>query len=147
MEQLQTLIEEFLQNMGIPHPRVSSVAMGPVWKVQISLDDAGFMIGKNGEHIHDVEKVLKLLAKHKGIDALFSIDINNYRGEREGKLKEYIRKVARQVVANKKEVKLPPMKPFERRIIHLEVATHPDIITESIGEGDDRYVVVKPYNP
>ncbi|MDE1970751.1 MAG: hypothetical protein KGI50_04235 [Patescibacteria group bacterium] len=147
MGQLQTLIEEFLHNMGIQNPQVSAVFLGTAAKIQISLDDAGFMIGKNGENISDIERVLKLLAKHSNIDTVFSIDINNYRSEREGKLKEYIRKIARQVVTTKKEVRLPPMKPFERRIIHLELAVHPDIITESKGEGDNRYVTIRPYNP
>ncbi len=145
MEHLQSLVEEFLNNMGIKHPRVTVAQIGTVARVHISLDDAGFMIGKNGESIHDVEKVLKLLAKRRNIEESFVIDINNYRSEREGKLKEYIRKIARQVVTTKKEMKLPPMRPFERRIIHLELATHPDIVTESIGDGDKRYVVVRPY--
>jgi len=145
MDNLKTLIEEFLRNMGIKDPGVSVAQNATQTKVHISLDDAGYMIGKEGENIHDIEKVLKLLSKRKGLEAMFSIDINNYRGERETKLKDYIRKVARQVVMTKKEIKLPPMRPFERRVIHLELSTHPDIVTESIGTGDERYVVVKPY--
>ena len=145
MENLKGLIEDFLHNMGIKGSGVSVAQGGTQTKVHISLDDAGYMIGKEGENIHDIEKILKLLAKRKGLEGMFSVDINNYRGEREIKLKDYIRKVARQVVMTKKEMKLPPMRPFERRIIHLELATHPDIVTESIGNGDERYVVVKPY--
>ena len=145
MEQLKGLIEEFLRNMGVKDPGVTISQGGAQTKAHISLDDAGYMIGKEGENIHDIEKILKLLARRKGVEGSFSIDINNYRGEREAKLKDYIRKVARQVVMNKKEVRLPPMRPFERRVIHLELATHPDIVTESIGDGEERYVVVKPY--
>ncbi len=145
MEQLQSLIEEFLGYMRVSAAQVSVARIGTLLKAHILLDDAGFMIGKNGENIQDIERILKLLAKRKGIEEMFSIDINNYRGDREVKLKDYIRKVARQVVAMKKEIKLPPMRSFERRIIHLELATHPDIITESIGDGEERYVVVKPY--
>ena len=40
---------------------------------------------------------------------------------------------------------LKPMSPFERRIVHMALAEYPDIITQSVGEGETRRVVIKPY--
>ena len=50
--------------------------------------------------------------------------------------------VAEQVKAKKSSLKLEPMSPFERRIIHLSLANDPEVITESTGEGESRKVVV-----
>jgi spoIIIJ-associated protein len=48
-------------------------------------------------------------------------------------------------VQRKKEaVELPPMNAYERRLVHMKVATKSDLETDSIGEGDERRVVVKP---
>ncbi len=72
------------------------------------------------------------------------MDINNYRRERERLISELAKAAARKALMNKQEVKLPAMNAYERRIIHLELASRPDVKTESYGEGRERYIVVKP---
>jgi hypothetical protein len=42
---------------------------------------------------------------------------------------------------------LEPMPPYERRIVHMALANHSSVITESIGEGESRKVVIKPKRP
>jgi len=71
-------------------------------------------------------------------------DINNYRLEHEQKLKELAQKAARECSLYKKEIKLPIMTAYERKIIHSELSLRPDIYTESEGEDPNRYVVIKP---
>jgi len=57
---------------------------------------------------------------------------------------ELAKAAARKSLAEKKEISLPPMNAYERRIVHLELSSRPDIKTESIGEGRERYIVIRP---
>lgn len=73
----------------------------------------------------------------------YIVDLNYYRKERERLIIELTRAAARKAVITKQEVELPPMNAYERRLIHTEIATHPELVTQSTGEGKDRRVVIK----
>ena len=59
-------------------------------------------------------------------------------------LKEIARSAADEVAINKTEKELPPMPPYERRIIHMEIAERTDVKTESVGEEPERRIVISP---
>lgn len=94
--------------------------------------------------IWELEHLFNLVAKRKNLEN-FVVDINNYRRERERLITELAKAAARKVLLNKEPVNLPAMNAYERRLIHIELASRPDVKTESIGEGKDRYVTVKPF--
>lgn len=71
------------------------------------------------------------------------IDLNYYRKERERLISELARAAAKRATVTKEEVELPPMNAYERRLVHLEIATHPELTTESRGISKERKVVVK----
>ncbi|MBN2197868.1 hypothetical protein JW698_01570 [Candidatus Wolfebacteria bacterium] len=85
------------------------------------------MIGKNEESLKTV-----------------FIDINNYRKERESLILELAKAAARKSSTTKEEVPLPAMNAYERRLVHMELSSHPDVKTESVGERRERYIIVKP---
>lgn len=95
--------------------------------------------------ILDFERIAKLISKK--LDPVAEdnliLDINNYRRERERLIAELAKAAARKVLMNKQEVKLPAMNAFERRIVHMELASRPDVKTESSGLGPERHVIVK----
>jgi predicted RNA-binding protein Jag len=93
--------------------------------------------------VESFNHILQLVAKKNNTLPLF-LDINNYRRERENLIIELTRATARKVLATKQEIPLPAMNSYERRLAHLELATHPEVTTESFGRGRGRYVVVKP---
>ncbi len=96
--------------------------------------------------ILDFERIAKLALKKidpTSIDNLV-LDMNNYRREREHLIAELAKAAARKVLMNKQEVKLPAMNAYERRIVHMELASRPDVKTESAGLGPERHIVVKP---
>ncbi len=84
----------------------------------------------------------QILAQKHGQAPLF-YDVNNYRKEREKLLTELARAAARKAVATKEPISLPAMNSYERRIIHTELANHPEVTTESEGAGKERFVIVK----
>ena len=93
--------------------------------------------------VADLEHIVKIVAKKFQIDRV-NVDVNNYKKERERLIAELAKAAARKVLAEKKEVELPVMNAYERRIVHVELATRPDVKTESVGEGQDRHIIVKP---
>ncbi|MDD5430987.1 MAG: hypothetical protein PHP03_02070 [Candidatus Pacebacteria bacterium] len=96
--------------------------------------------------IFDVELLLKLMNKgpaEEGQRGLI-LDINNYRREREHLIAEIAKAAARKALLNKQDVELPAMNAYERRLVHMELASRPDVKTESVGEGPERRIIVKP---
>ncbi|MEW5805443.1 MAG: R3H domain-containing nucleic acid-binding protein [Patescibacteria group bacterium] len=114
-------------------------------KLDIFIENAGLVIGENGENLFYWEAVLSQWARQQFDQEIrVIVDINNYRWQHEQRLRELAKKSARQVVLSKNLVKLQPMSSYERRVIHTELALHPGVATESEGEGRDRRVVIRP---
>jgi predicted RNA-binding protein Jag len=102
------------------------------------------MVKENLPAIVDaVNHVLQMVAKKNRTEAIF-LDVNNYRHDRERLIAELARAAAKKATATKTEVSLPAMNSYERRLVHVELAVHPDVKTESAGEGKERYVIIKP---
>lgn len=92
--------------------------------------------------VESLNHLSQIIAQKRGEAPMF-IDVNNYRKEREKLLSELARAAARKVVATKQPVSLPAMNSYERRLIHMELAGRPDVLTESEGNGRERYVTVR----
>lgn len=92
--------------------------------------------------VESINHLSQVLAQKHGVTPVF-YDVNNYRKEREKLLTELARAAARKAVATKQPVSLPAMNSYERRIIHMELAGHPEVITESQGGGRERFVTVR----
>ena len=75
------------------------------------------------------------------------VDLNYYRKERERLIAELARAAAKKATVTREEVELPPMNAYERRLVHLEITTHPDLKTESAGIGKERHVIIKHLSP
>ncbi len=106
--------------------------------------DGGNLLKENlAAIVESVNHLFQMIAKKNQID-LFFLDVNSYRQERENLIAELARAAAKKAVATKNAVPLPAMNSYERRIVHAELALHPEVKTESSGEGKERYVVIKP---
>ncbi|MDD5606650.1 MAG: hypothetical protein PHN37_02185 [Candidatus Pacebacteria bacterium] len=97
------------------------------------------------EILDDIQYLLKkIIAKKTGQFFYLHLDINGYKKKKEEQLKQAVQIIADQVALFKKEKILNPMPAYERRIIHLELASRTDIKTESIGESKERKVIIRP---
>jgi spoIIIJ-associated protein len=92
--------------------------------------------------VQDFNMIAQLIAK-KHNEPPFFVDVNNYRLERERIIVELAKAAARKAMATKQEVVLPAMNAYERRLVHMELAAHPEVRTESMGAGKSRVVTVK----
>ncbi len=111
--------------------------------VDITMQEPQFLIGQNGKTLIELERVLKMILNKKLQKNFYlKLDINDYQKKKIDYLKNLAKESADEVFLTKKNKILPPMSPYERRIIHMELAQRPDIITASQGEGLDKSVVI-----
>ena len=118
-------------------------------KVSFDGEDLGYMIGNHGRHLDSIQYILQLmLGKITEQDPNYRVlvDVGGYREERNSHLEEMALQKADDVRILGEAVELPPMKPADRRAIHIALSEYDDIVTESEGEGRDRHVVIKPAN-
>lgn len=145
---LRKTVEVLLRLMGFSDATVEVMpdTEGEGLLVAIESRHAHLLIGEYGMHLRAFEYVAKLVARRTLPDPpRFFVDINRYRQGRIEYLRGYAKDVANRVTRSGREIPMQPMSSYERRIVHLELMSRPDVTTESIGEEPERWVVVKPY--
>lgn len=109
------------------------------------IEDAKMFIGKQGLILADLQLLLrKVIKKELDKEVYLSLDIDNYRRNKINNYKSIANSAAEEVSITGQQKILPPLSPYARRIIHMELAKRDDIKTESIGMGEQRRLVVKP---
>ncbi len=116
-----------------------------VYRVNIQTDEPSIMIGHHGETIGAVQHLLKvLLWKDGGEQFNIVVDVDDYRKRQEDSVVELANRKIDALRESGTEQTFPPMSPFFRRLVHLYIAKdHTDVVSESSGEGDHRYVVIR----
>ena len=115
------------------------------YRVSIESDQPARLIGKNGQTLMALQTLLKnILWKQTGEKVFVSIDVDNYRKDREDKMLERVEKVIDTMrQRNLSEILLSPMSSYYRRIVHTSVAEKfDDLMTDSVGEGRKRAVKI-----
>lgn len=107
--------------------------------------DLGNLIGRRGDHLSHIQYLVSMLVNRR-IETYTRVivDVEGYRSRREESLVGLAERVARQVARSGRPVVLEPMPPNERRVIHIALKSHPDVATQSTGEGNQRRITVEP---
>ena len=112
--------------------------------LDIKGDDLGILIGRRGQTLSCLQYLVRLIVGHQTETWVpIIIDVEGYKQRRYRALQDLALRLAEQVQARKMSFTLEPMLAYERRIIHLVLTDHPDVITESIGEGETRRAVIR----
>lgn len=115
-----------------------------ILKIDLIGPNMGLMIGYRGETLDSIQYLVSLVV-NKEIDGKYKkviLDTENYRAKREETLKRLADKIAYRVRKSNKAVKLEPMNPYERRVIHSTLQGNNYVVTYSEGEEPYRKVVV-----
>jgi spoIIIJ-associated protein len=111
--------------------------------LNIEGDDLGILIGRRGQTLAALEYIVKLIVAGRLKAWLpLTVDIAGYKKRRRESLQRLALHLAEQVKSRRRAITLEPMPADERRIIHLTLADHPDVTTHSLGEGENRKVVI-----
>jgi spoIIIJ-associated protein len=111
--------------------------------LNIEGEDLGVLIGRRGQALASLQYVVRLIVAEKlKVWVPINVDIAGYKKRRYESLQNLALRLAEQVKRNRRLIMLEPMPADERRIIHLALADHPDVTTQSMGEGDMRKVAI-----
>jgi spoIIIJ-associated protein len=117
-------------------------------KIKFEGEELGYMIGKRGRHLDSLQYVLQIMVGRLIDDEEFPfrvfVDVGDYRKEIDDRLATMAIQKADDARILGEEVELEPMRPSDRRIVHLTLQQFDDITTESRGEGRDRHIVIVP---
>ena len=148
-----SVLEALLSGMGVtasivPQERQPVSGEGET-PTPIALDikgnDLGILIGRRGQTLSCLQYIVRLIIAHRTKSWLpIIIDVEGYKQRRYEALQALAWRMAEQVKAKGSPFTLEPMSAYERRIVHLALVDHPDVTTESIGEGEARKVVILP---
>jgi spoIIIJ-associated protein len=111
--------------------------------IEIIGEDATKLIGYRGETLNALQLILSNISNKKAEDsARIILDIAGYREKRKETLEELASKIEKTVTRTGKKVTLEPMTPYERKIIHTKLQDSEYVKTYSIGENNNRRVVI-----
>ena len=111
----------------------------------IKTEDSNFLIGHYGLNLQSLQHIVRVIIRKRVTEPVnFIFDVNSYRQEKNDSIVRLAKNLAEEAVTEKKEVVMRPMTAYERRIVHMELSQNDRIITESIGEGESRRIVIKP---
>lgn len=144
----QEAVGEFLAGLLFrldPQHSVDIRSDGELLRAEVLGGDLGRFIGKEGKNLKAVEFLANVyLSKVHSGSMRVVLDAAGYRKRQEERIHRIAEDAALQAEVSAQPVELPPMRSGERRIIHLLLKQHPRVTTTSIGEGDQRRVVVMP---
>ena len=109
-------------------------------------DNARFLIGKNGQNLKAFEHLVRsmFMKDNKDVSGI-AIDVNDYKRSRASYIVGMAKQAVTRVRNTQKAEVLLPMSAYERRVVHVELASCPDIATESTGDEPYRRITIKPY--
>ena len=135
--------------------------------VSIETADAGRLIGARGESLEGLQLLVnQIMSRKMGRPALNEVegpalnesakggqvegfkrvilDVSGWKRSKEEELKRRAQDLGKEVLETGKQVELEPQSAWQRRIIHMVIGETDGLSSESVGEGRDRHVVIKP---
>lgn len=148
MEDTQTvqhIVEDLLGKLEIAGSVTVTTDETGAFRVGIETEETGLLIGHHGKTLESLQLILGILvSKSLGRWVKAYVNVGDYREKREETLMHMAQRAADRALALGRPVELARLTPSERRIIHLTLSGDERIETESVGEGDDRTLLVKP---
>lgn len=129
------LLEYIGLNLGVDVSKVHE----RTYLVNLYGEDNGIIIGKKGKTLNSFEYLLNSLLK----DYRIEVDVEGFKEKRNETLRELGKKMAEKALKTNKAVRLNPMPPRERKVIHEIVNKYPELDTFSEGRDPKRYIVIK----
>lgn len=125
--------------------KIDVAAKDDTVSIDIAGDDLGALIGYHGKTLSSLQLMISLaLQKKVGSWIPVLVDVGGWRSQKQEFLTDKARQIAQEVTLSQKPQTLDYLSATERRIVHMALSDHPDVVSESAGEGENRRLVVKP---
>ncbi|MDQ3008771.1 MAG: KH domain-containing protein [bacterium] len=115
--------------------------------VEVSPEDSGLLIGFHGDTLNSIQRMTRIVFQEYLQDKRFTLNINQYREQRAEKLKTMAIDIAQRVLETGETYEFSFLPPQERFVIHSVLSEMPEfesLETVSEGEGNQRYLTIRP---
>lgn len=113
--------------------------------LDITGDDLAVLIGRHGKTLDALQFLISAVTVRKmGFRYPVVVDVEGYKSRQRQKLESIARSAANRAAGQNRSIKLRPMTPYERRIVHISLRDDDRVETASEGEGSARHVVIVP---
>ena len=115
--------------------------------VSIETKDAGRLIGARGESLDGLQLLINQIMSKKTGDGEFKrviLDVEGWRKQKEEELITRANEWGKQVLESGTEMEVEPQSSWQRRVVHTVISEMGGLSSESVGEGRDRHIVIKP---
>lgn len=142
----RALLEEILAKMGLDDVEIVYLARSEGEYFEVRGPRLASLIGREGKTLEALNLIYNNIinAGQRNNRRYYTIDAEGYRARRADQLKTLALATLERVVREAKPIKLEPMLPSERKIVHLALADSPFVRTESEGVEPERRLVVYP---
>ncbi len=124
---------------------VLDAGQDPPLVLNIEGEDLGILIGRRAETLAALQYLVRLMVNHRVHHWVnLVVDVEGYKARREEQLVRLAERMAERVASTGRAVALEAMPPRERRIVHITLRNHPQVTTQSVGEGEQRKVTIVP---
>ncbi len=143
---IKKTIEEIFKLLQIEGD-ISLEVLDETINIILTTDESGIVIGRHGDMLESLQTILALCISKK-LNKFYrvSLEVGDYKKNREEWLKNMLLDAKDRALREGKDVTIPSLKAWERRIIHISLKDDKDVVSESVGEGKDRVLVIRPKN-
>ncbi len=144
-EAARDMLQQMVDLMGLEG--VVRIAESTEDEVRLNVEgeDMGLLIGRHGATLDAVQLVVAIAANRRVDDgARIIVDAEDYRERHRQMIEQRAHKLAEEAKQTGREVVVPELKAYERRLMHLALKGDPEVETYSEGEGDERVLVISP---
>ena len=140
---IKSFINELSKNMNLEINSEIRIEENNINILLVS-DNNNILIGKDGKTLNAIQLILRQSFKELNqFDLRIIVDVSNYKAKKIKNLEYEVKKICKEVLKTKVEVKLDPMNSYERRTVHSIVAEFEGLQSISYGETPNRYTVIK----
>lgn len=145
-EDVRNFIKEFINNLSSAmNIKINTEIRykDDCYYVMLISESNSILIGKDGRTINSIQLLLhQSLNIATGFNIRINVDAAGYKVNKEKRLEQEIKRISKEVLSTKIEVKLDPMNSYDRRIVHNIVGEFKNLESESFGEDPLRYVII-----
>jgi len=140
-----TILKAILEQMGEQSDVRQIEVDAETVELEIKGDGSGILIGRHGQTLDALEYIVnRILARRIKDAAPISLETESYRARRRQQLHRMALSMGEKAMREHKPVRLEPMPPRDRRVVHLALKDDPMITTRSAGEGVMRSIEIVP---
>ncbi len=145
IDQVKQIAEDLLSRLEVAGTVSVDMDETGAYQVQIDTEETGLLIGYHGRTLESFQILLGIMVSKKlGEWVKVYVNVGDYREKREETLMHMAQRAAERALSFGRPVELPNLTASERRVIHLTLGGDERVMTESVGEGMNRTLIVKP---